>query len=86
MANYIPRVKKLTAAPSETERPYPWQFKVGEVVYVKNMDYEETFQVMAGELWMGFPHYVLLDRSGKTWRIPQIHCSSKSLEPRKLRK
>lgn len=84
---FIPTIRmRLAPSPVKGDKPYPWQFELGQAVYVKDHPYETVFAVLGGELWMGFPHYVLLDNAGKTWRVAQIQCSSKSLEPKKVRK
>jgi hypothetical protein len=42
-----------------------------------------TFKVTGGELWLGWPHLHAVDDTGKAWRLPQIHCSSKPIVFRK---
>lgn len=63
--------------------PYPWRFRLGATVYVKGHPLHDTFSVVGGELWMGFPHLHLFDKDGRTLRVPQIHCSSKPITYRK---
>ena len=77
----------MTQAPEPTETapcPYPWRFRIGELVHVLGRALQDTYTVVGGELWMGFPHYKLYDhRTGTTWRVPQIHCSTKPLTYKK---
>jgi len=74
----------LAAEPTDTSPcPYPWRFPLGAAVYVKGHPLHDTFTVVGGELWLGFPHYHLYDRDGRTLRVPQIHCSSKPITYRK---
>lgn len=73
----------LAATPAETNQVYPWRFRIGSAVYVKGHPLDERFTVLGGELWMGFPHLHLYDCDGRTWRVPQIHCSSKPITFRK---
>lgn len=78
---FIPTVP-MAIAPAPTERlPYPWRFTLGQHVYALG-HFDSTLVVTGGELWLSFPHLHLLDVDGKTWRIPQIHCSPKPLTPR----
>lgn len=73
----------LAPAPVDSHQVYPWRFRIGSLVYVKGHPLEDTFTVIGGELWLGFPHLHLYDRDGRTWRIPQLHCSSKPITFRK---
>lgn len=73
----------LAQKPADTHQVYPWRFRIGSLVYVKGHPTDDTFTVIGGELWLGFPHLHLYDRDGKTWRIPQLHCSSKPITFRK---
>lgn len=74
----------MTRAPEPTDIPaYPWRFRLGELVYVVGHPLHDSFTVVGGELWFGWPHYKLYDRDGHTWRVPQLHCSSKPITYRK---
>lgn len=58
----------------------PWRFKVGDWVYIYRQSQDVTFQVIGGELWRGFPHYLVRDTvTDDTWRVPQLHLSSKPI-------
>ena len=79
----IPSVP-LSLAPVPTHhRPYPWRFSLGDTVYVLGHPSAASFKVVGGELWFSFPHLHLVDETGHTWRIPQLHCSSKTITFRK---
>lgn len=74
----------MALAPVPTElRPFPWRFSLGDEVYVLGRPSDSTYKVVGGELWMGFPHLHAVGPAGKTWRFPQIHCSSRPIEYRK---
>lgn len=73
----------LAPEPVENNRVYPWRFRLGDLAYVKGHPLDATFTVIGGELYFGFPHLKLFDREGYTWRVPQIHCSSKPITYRK---
>lgn len=78
---FIP-LKPTKAAPAPTHhRPYPWRFSLGEYVYVLGHPKNDRYKVAGGELWYQFPHLHLVDPWGKLWRIPQLHCSSKPINP-----
>lgn len=80
----IPSVPmSLAPTPVDTHQVYPWRFRIGSLVYVKGHPTDDTFTVIGGELWLGFPHLHLYDRDGRTWRVPQLHCSSKPITFRK---
>jgi hypothetical protein len=81
----IPTVP-MSRAPEPTESlpcPYPWRFRIGSLVYIVGRPLHDTFTVVGGELWLGWPHLKVYDRDGLTWRVPQIHCSSKPITYRK---
>ncbi len=67
----------------EERLTHPWRFRLGNSVYVRGRGFDETFKVVGGELWLGFPHYTLLDPAGRTWRVAQIECSSRPIVYRK---
>lgn len=71
----------LAPTPSESAK-HPWRFRLGQFVYVAGQVYSEPYEIVGGELWLGFPHYKLRDRNGQVWRIPQLLCSSKALTGR----
>lgn len=73
----IDRLSKISAEPGDLRR-HPWCFTVGQEVYVAGRA-QYKYKVLGGELWVGFPHLHLLDESGQTWRIPQLHVSSKPI-------
>lgn len=73
----------LKCAPTPgTIRDWPWEFCLGQEVYLHNWVGEAPFKVVGGELWMNWPHLHLLAPDGTTWRIPQIHVLTR---PRTLR-
>lgn len=76
MPPIIPSASTRPAPTPGTRAAYPWRFTQGDYVYARN--HYSPLKVFGGELWLGFPHYHLLDSAGKTWRIPQLHCSSKA--------
>jgi hypothetical protein len=61
----------------------PWRFRLGDNIYVRGRGFDETFKVVGGELWLGFPHLTLVDPAGRTWRVAQIECSSRPITYRK---
>ena len=73
----------LAPGPTDT-RPYPWRFSLGDEVYVLGHTNAVTFKVVGGELWMGFPHLHAVGPDGKTWRLPQLHCSSRPIDVKKV--
>ena len=79
----IPSVALPISPVPTAAHPYPWRFAPGDEVYVLGRAPEETFKVIGGELWLSFPHLHAVDTAGKTWRLPQIHCSSKPIVFRK---
>jgi hypothetical protein len=80
----IPSVPmSLAATPADTHQVYPWRFRIGSLVYVVGRPLDATYTVIGGELWMGFPHLHLHGRDGTTWRVAQLHCSSKPITYRK---
>jgi hypothetical protein len=79
--NSIPP-RALSPSPTST-RSYPWKFALGDEIYALGHAATTTLKVVGGELWMTFPHIHAIDACGKTWIIPQIHCSSKPIIPRK---
>lgn len=79
----IPSVP-MSVAPAPTHhKPYPWRFSLDEYVHVLGQPPQFTFRVTGGELWIGWPHLHLQDAAGTTWRVPQIHCSTKPITFRK---
>lgn len=71
-------------APTPIHKPtFPWRFSLGDFVYVWKRPSTETVEVIGGELWCNFPHLLVRDAAGDTWRIPQLHCSSKTITFRK---
>lgn len=79
----IPTIPMTRAPAPSSLTQYPWRYRVGENVFVKYMSLHDTFTVVGGELLKGWPHYILFDCNGQTWRIPQMHCASKPLLYRK---
>lgn len=76
--------RSLTPHPEPTaDRPYPWRFSLGDTVHALGHPELATFKVTGGELWLGWPHLHAVDDTGKAWRLPQIHCSSKPIVFRK---
>lgn len=74
----LPNGQKL--APSPIHKPtYPWRFCLGDYVYVLDRASSSTYEVIGGELWCNFPHLHVRDTSGDVWRVPQLHCSSKTI-------
>jgi len=73
----IDRFSKVCTEPGELLQ-HPWCFTIGQEVYVAGRP-QYKYKVLGGELWVGFPHLHLLDESGQTWRIPQLHVSSKPI-------
>ncbi len=69
---------KRAATPGD-KPTYPWKYHIGQHIYVRGWPLTERVQVVGGELWLGCPHYLALDGDGKTWRLPQLHVSSKSI-------
>lgn len=76
MPPIIPSASTPLAAAPGPHAVYPWRFRRGDYVHARG--HYTPLLVCGGELWTGFPHYHLLDSAGKTWRIPQLHCSSKA--------
>lgn len=70
-----------TATPGD-KPTYPWKYHIGQNIYVRGWPLTESVQIIGGELWLGCPHYLALDGDGRTWRLPQLHVSSKSLSDR----
>ena len=79
----IPSIPMVLASTPTDTRPFPWRFSLGDEVYVLGHPRDSTYKVVGGELWMGFPHLHTFGPDGKTWRFPQIHCSSRPIEYRK---
>jgi len=79
----IPTVPMSRAHVPTDIASYPWRFRVGSLVYIVGRPLEDTFTVVGGELVKGCPHYHVSDDRGRTWRIPQLHCSSKPVTYRK---
>lgn len=76
--------RRIGLAPAPTnQRPYPWRFSLGDIVYVLDQPHNAVFKVVGGELWVNFPHLHLEDAKGATWRVPQIRCSPKPITFRK---
>lgn len=68
--------------PAESERVYPWRFRMGQDVYVLSMKdgirqpgSGELMTVVGGELHNGCPHLHVYDAWGAVWRVPQLQCS-----------
>lgn len=76
MPPILPTATTPRAATPSERSVFPWRFRQGDYLYALSHAY--PLLVVGGELWLGFPHYHLLDYAGKTWRIPQLHCSSKA--------
>jgi len=72
----------LRAATPGDKATYPWRYHIGQRLYVRGWPLSDTVQVVGGELWIGCPHYLALDMDGKTWRLPQLHVSSKPISDR----
>jgi hypothetical protein len=73
-----PIARSVRLAPTPDAKPiHPWRFALGQTVYALGWPSTENFTIVGGELWLGFPHLHVLDRDGKTWRLPQLHCASK---------
>ncbi len=70
------------AATPGDKAAYPWKYRIGQRLYVRGWPLSDTVQVLGGELWVGCPHYLALDGDGKTWRLPQLHVSSKPISDR----
>lgn len=75
-----PTLRPTAASPEPGNEPqHPWRFTLGQDVYALQHPEQDTFKVLGGELFEGFPHLFLLSPAGVTWRIPQIHVSSKPI-------
>lgn len=75
MPPVIPTKPVRKAPGPENAYVYPWRFRLGDVVYA--LGHSNSFTVVGGELWMGCPHLLAADILGRTWRLPQLHCSSR---------
>ena len=75
MPPVIPTSPRHKAAAPEERLVYPWRFRLGDVIYA--LGHSTSFTVVGGELWMGCPHVLAADILGRTWRLPQLHCSSR---------
>ena len=73
----IQRTSKIHPEPGPMAQ-HPWTYRLGQDVYVAGHS-QFSYKVTGGELWLGFPHYHLMDADGKTWRIPQLRVSSKPI-------
>ena len=58
----------------------PWRFRVGDHVWVRGHHPDERFEILGGELWRTFPHYLVRDlTTGEEWLMPQLQLSRKPL-------
>lgn len=74
----------MTTPPEAKDRlTHPWRFRIGDIVYVRRRKVDDTFKVIAGELWLGWPHLIVVDIINRTWRVAQIECSSRPIVFRK---
>jgi hypothetical protein len=73
----IQRTGKIHSEPGPLAQ-HPWTYRLGQDVYVAGHS-QFSYKVTGGELWLGFPHYHLLDADGHTWRITQLRVSSKPI-------
>lgn len=58
---------------------YPWRFSLGDNIYLLRRTQDTTFEVIGGELHLRCPHLHVRDVLGATWRVPQLHASSKPI-------
>lgn len=60
---------------------HPFRFKTGDLTYVRSWSNDESARVIDGFIprRRRFPHYLIVDGTGKEWVVPQIHMSSKPL-------
>ena len=78
-----PLVKGAPCAdkPREDTPVHPWRYMIGDHVYVRDLkgerEFDEIYYVEGGELFMGCPHYVLSNKYGEYYRVPQIHLMRK---------
>lgn len=62
----------------------PWRFRVGALLNAHGHPQNELFEVLGGELWRCWPHYLVRNTvTGDLWRIPQLQLSSKPITYRK---
>ena len=81
---HLPSATRRRIAPLPSEvLVYPWRFCLGDYVYIRGWPSESTYQVIGGELWCNFPHLHVSDGNNGMWRIPQLHCSSKTISYKK---
>lgn len=76
---FMPSVPMSLAPAPSYHTPYPWRFALGDEIYALGHPKGATFKVVGGELCAGCPHLHLVAPDGKTWRIPQLHCSSRPI-------
>ena len=74
--------KVKAPTPGENCKVYPWRYAIGDYVYAigeiaAEFGIETRYMITGGELYYGCPHLLLLDREGRTWRVPQIHTMAK---------
>ena len=64
----------------------PKRFKTGDTVHVRTTAFLKgwpeghTGKVIRAFMHNGFPHYVVADQDGNTYKIAQIHLSHSSLQ------
>jgi hypothetical protein len=79
-----PEAPNPVPVPEDALTRKPWRFRPGALVNVLGHPQDILFEVIGGELWRGFPHYLLRDTvTGDTWLIPQLHIASKPITFRK---
>jgi hypothetical protein len=58
---------------------HPWRFAVGQYIYLASHPQNISFEVIGGELHLGFPHLHLRDITGSILRVSQLSASSKPI-------
>ena len=57
----------------------PWRFIPGDLVHVRGWHPEEPAEVLAQITSRRWPHYLVRDVAGATWRVSQLELSSKPI-------
>lgn len=73
----MPPARRALAPEPAAKPSYPWRYTLDSDLFA--LGHRGPLRVVGGELVRGLPHYHLADVTGATWRIPQLHCSSKRL-------
>lgn len=62
----------------------PWRFRADNFVWVRNWSQDYPVRIIEPLFGLIFPHYLVADYKGDTWRISQLELSANPLLKREV--